>query len=269
MTAASLPCPGRPLRLLALLLVDGAGSSRRRRHRRAVGRRAARASRERAPGRRLAPPPRAGRGGDRLAGGRLRVAARQPRRRRCAAVRAADLRGPRRARPRRARRGEPASGRRRSRCGAARRCRTSATSRSRPSRPSASRSCVWRALGARIDADLALGRHADLVGELQALVAEHPLRESLRAQLMLALYRCGRQADALAAYGDARQMLADELGPRPVAGAADAGARHPPAPGRRRRTRGAAGAAGGRLRRRRRARDRARERRSIPRCCAR
>ena len=67
-------------------------------------------------------------------------------------------------------------------------------------------------LGARIDADLALGRHADLVGELQALVAEHPLREPLRAQLMLALYRCGRQADALAAYGDARQMLADELG---------------------------------------------------------
>ena len=67
-------------------------------------------------------------------------------------------------------------------------------------------------LGARIDADLALGRHADLVGELQALVAEHPLREPLRAQLMLALYRCGRQADALAAYGDARQMLADDLG---------------------------------------------------------
>ncbi len=100
----------------------------------------------------------------------------------------------------------------RSRCGAARRCRTSATSRSRPARPSASRSCASACLGARIDADLALGRHADLVGELQALVAEHPLRESLRAQLMLALYRCGRQADALAAYGDARQMLADELG---------------------------------------------------------
>jgi len=67
-------------------------------------------------------------------------------------------------------------------------------------------------LGARIDADLALGRHADLVGELQSVVAEHPLRESLRGQLMLALYRCGRQADALVAYGDARQRLADDLG---------------------------------------------------------
>ena len=67
-------------------------------------------------------------------------------------------------------------------------------------------------LGARIDADLALGRHADVVAELQALVAEHPLREPLRAQLMLALYRCGRQADALATYADARSWLADELG---------------------------------------------------------
>jgi DNA-binding SARP family transcriptional activator len=67
-------------------------------------------------------------------------------------------------------------------------------------------------LGERIDADLALGRHAELVAELQALVGEHPLRESLRAQLMLALYRGGRQADALAAYRDARQVLADELG---------------------------------------------------------
>ena len=67
-------------------------------------------------------------------------------------------------------------------------------------------------LGERIEADLALGRHAELVAELQALVGEHPLRESLRAQLMLALYRGGRQADALAAYRDARRVLADELG---------------------------------------------------------
>ena len=67
-------------------------------------------------------------------------------------------------------------------------------------------------LGERIDADLALGRHAELVAELQALVGEHPLSESLRAQLMLALYRGGRQADALAAYRDAQRVLADELG---------------------------------------------------------
>jgi hypothetical protein len=68
------------------------------------------------------------------------------------------------------------------------------------------------ALEDRIQADLHLGRHAALVGELGALVAAHPLRERLRAQLMLALYRCGRQADALKAYHDARHMLAEELG---------------------------------------------------------
>ena len=66
-----------------------------------------------------------------------------------------------------------------------------------------------------IDADLALGRHADLVGELEALVAEHPLSERLRGQLMLALYRSGRQAEALAAYREARRMLVDELGIEP------------------------------------------------------
>ncbi|MDA0158838.1 AAA family ATPase [Solirubrobacter ginsenosidimutans] len=65
---------------------------------------------------------------------------------------------------------------------------------------------------ARIDADLALGRHADLPGELAALIAEHPYRERLRGQLMLALYRCGRQADALAEYQRARDTLVDELG---------------------------------------------------------
>ncbi len=67
-------------------------------------------------------------------------------------------------------------------------------------------------LEARIEADLQLGRQSDLVGELEALVAEHPLRERLRAQLMLALYRSGRQADALAAYQDARSALVDALG---------------------------------------------------------
>jgi DNA-binding SARP family transcriptional activator len=67
----------------------------------------------------------------------------------------------------------------------------------------------------RIDADLAAGKDAELVGDLEALVDEHPLRERLRAQLMLALYRAGRQADALAAYTAARKTLVDELGIEP------------------------------------------------------
>jgi DNA-binding SARP family transcriptional activator/ABC-type branched-subunit amino acid transport system substrate-binding protein len=68
------------------------------------------------------------------------------------------------------------------------------------------------ALEARIDADLARGQHAQLVGELTALVRASPLRERLRTQLMLALYRAGRQSDALDAYSDARQTLVSELG---------------------------------------------------------
>jgi DNA-binding SARP family transcriptional activator len=67
----------------------------------------------------------------------------------------------------------------------------------------------------RIDTDLALGHHAAAIPQLEALVAEHPLRERLRAQLMLALYRSGRQAEALAAYRDARRLLVDELGIEP------------------------------------------------------
>jgi DNA-binding SARP family transcriptional activator/DNA-binding beta-propeller fold protein YncE len=67
----------------------------------------------------------------------------------------------------------------------------------------------------RIDAELALGLHASLVGELEGLVAEHPLRERLRGQLMLALYRSGRQAEALQAYHDVRHALVDELGLEP------------------------------------------------------
>ena len=67
----------------------------------------------------------------------------------------------------------------------------------------------------RIEQDLAHGRHVELVAELDALVREHPLREHLRAQLMLALYRAGRQAEALGAYQAARAALVDELGIEP------------------------------------------------------
>jgi DNA-binding SARP family transcriptional activator len=70
-------------------------------------------------------------------------------------------------------------------------------------------------LGAReelVDAELEVGRHAEMVVVLEPLVAAHPYRERLRAQLMLALYRSGRQADALATYQDARRILVEELG---------------------------------------------------------
>ena len=71
----------------------------------------------------------------------------------------------------------------------------------------------WRA-----DAALHLGRHDELVTGLQALVAQHPLRERFHAQLMLAFYRCGRQAEALVAYQHARQVLIDEIGAEPGPG---------------------------------------------------
>jgi DNA-binding SARP family transcriptional activator len=67
----------------------------------------------------------------------------------------------------------------------------------------------------RIDAELAQGEHAALVSELDALVHEYPSRERLQAQLMLALYRCGRQADALERYRRARRSLTEELGIEP------------------------------------------------------
>ena len=76
-----------------------------------------------------------------------------------------------------------------------------------------------RIAGARLDAleqriahDLALGRHAEVAGELEGLAAEHAYRERLHAQLMLALYRSGRQADALEAYRRARHALVEDLG---------------------------------------------------------
>jgi peptide/nickel transport system substrate-binding protein len=71
------------------------------------------------------------------------------------------------------------------------------------------------ALEDRIEADLALGKHGALVAELKDLVERHPLRERLRGQLMLALYRAGRQADALTTYRDARDHLVGELGLEP------------------------------------------------------
>ncbi len=71
------------------------------------------------------------------------------------------------------------------------------------------------AVEALVAADLAGGRHAELVGELEVLVSEHPFRERLWGHLMVALYRCGRQADALAAYQRARELLAAELGLEP------------------------------------------------------
>src|SRR5215211_4030538 len=73
------------------------------------------------------------------------------------------------------------------------------------------------ALEERIEADLALGRHPDLVAELRRLVGEHPLRERLRGQLMLALYRSGRQAEALDVYREARRALLAEHGLEPGA----------------------------------------------------
>lgn len=71
------------------------------------------------------------------------------------------------------------------------------------------------ALEERAAAELALGRHEQVVAELRALLDQHPLRERLRAQAMLALYRCGRQAEALALFAEGRRLLRDELGLEP------------------------------------------------------
>ncbi|GAA4671694.1 BTAD domain-containing putative transcriptional regulator [Phytohabitans rumicis] len=73
----------------------------------------------------------------------------------------------------------------------------------------------FAAISDRIDAELDAGRHADVVAELSSLTIEHPLRERLHGQLMMALYRCGRRADALDAFRRARQLLVTELGLEP------------------------------------------------------
>jgi DNA-binding SARP family transcriptional activator len=88
----------------------------------------------------------------------------------------------------------------------------------------------------RLDADLALGRHDELIGELEGLVAEHPHRERLRKCLMTALYRSGRQADALEAYQDARRALVDGLGIDPSDGPCSSSAEFGPAGAQRRRS---------------------------------
>jgi YVTN family beta-propeller protein len=72
------------------------------------------------------------------------------------------------------------------------------------------------AQGLRIEADLALGRHAEVLPELDRLVAEHPLQEQLHEQKMVALYRLDRQSDALAVYREVRRRLRDELGIEPT-----------------------------------------------------
>jgi len=77
------------------------------------------------------------------------------------------------------------------------------------------------AIEERADVLLAQGRHNEAVAELTGLVREHPLREQFRAQLMLGLYRCGRQADALATYADTRRILIDELGIEPCSALRD------------------------------------------------
>ena len=108
------------------------------------------------------------------------------------------------------------------RSGAGRRWRTSSTRRSPATRSGGWRSCGWSRSACGSRPTWRSAAHAEVVPELEALVREHPLRERLRELLILALYRAGRQADALAAYQDARATLVDELGLDPGAVAARA-----------------------------------------------
>ncbi len=112
-------------------------------------------------------------------------------------------------------RGDPHAWSGRLRCGADVRSRSSST-RSGPQLEIARlEELRLAATEQRIEAELELGHHAELVPELEKLVADHPLREQLRGQLMVALYRSGRHADALDVYRRGRQVLQDELGLEP------------------------------------------------------
>ena len=102
--------------------------------------------------------------------------------------------------------------------GRARRSRRCRTRRSPGPRPPGWTSCGWAPSRTASTPTSALGRHSALVAELELQVLRHPCAERLRAQLMLALYRCGRQADALQAYRAGRRVLHDELGLEPGSG---------------------------------------------------
>ena len=199
---------GKPRALLALLaLNEGSTVSTRPARRGALGRGAAGDGGQDGPALRLAAAQgargRRRRRGDRHARARLRAAAR--RRRRCDARRFERLV----ARRARAARGAGAVARR-----AARRCRRRAV-RGRP-RSAASRSCASTAVELAIDGDLAAGRHREVARRARGAASrEHPLRERLHAQRMLALYRCGRQAEALEAYRQARSALVEQIGVEP------------------------------------------------------
>ena len=124
------------------------------------------------------------------------------------------LRG--RGEPRRHRAAIPGTRRaKRWRCSAGSRSRTWRTSRSPTSEIPRLEGLRETAAGLAIDADLASGRHLEVIGEIEALLARNPLRERLHAQRMLALYRCGRQAEALESYQHARRTLVDEIGVEP------------------------------------------------------
>ena len=138
-----------------------------------------------------------------------------------------------------ARRRRPRSCARRWSCGAVRRSPSSPSMPFVPAEIARLEEQHLAALELRVEADLAAGRHAELVAELAAAHGEHPWRERLHAQLMLALYRSGRQADALEAYRRAREVLVERARHRAGAGAARAPAGDP-RPGSRARRAGRA-----------------------------